>query len=535
MFVKKGKNMFDIIQTVKERFDSLLKEASRLEAGKSRLDIHALERDTGCAMLFNFIYKDVLMFVPEFDKWYSWQGNYWKVISKPHAAFFVQGLVNNLFEKRIECLEKAQKYHFKIGDKGKADLEGRFIEKLKHQCISRLQSAKAKFNVLEECTIDQNPETSLVVSAEKLDQKPYLIAVKNGVIDLKANDEKLREGRQDDYLTVCAPVEYKKDAKCNRFQKMILEIFNEKTENQTAIPEISLYFQRLIGMSLVGKVLEKVCVILYGPEGNSGKTTTFEILRKILGDYVSPFPVGLILGGKNNNPNGAEPAKMDLKGRRIVWASEPAEGQRFDDGDFKLLTGGDTIPGRYPYQKEIFTFEPTHTPFMLSNNKPYANAFDSSMWDRIRLIHCPSEFVKNPDPSKPNQKKADPDLKDYILENEASGVLNWCIEGYTQFKVHQGSDAPKCIETAMKDYRNEEDCSYQFKEQCLVEEEGNIIFGSEMYARFKAWYEEEYGNRNVPSNSRFGKLIKRHITKFDRGKSNRVRYHNYAFRKATNL
>ncbi len=45
------------------------------------------------------------------------------------------------------------------------------------------------------------------------------------------------------------------------------------------------YLQRALGYSLTGSSAEKVVFLLWGPQGNNGKSTLLDIVRILVGDY----------------------------------------------------------------------------------------------------------------------------------------------------------------------------------------------------------------------------------------------------------
>src|SRR5262245_14178563 len=63
------------------------------------------------------------------------------------------------------------------------------------------------------------------VKRSDFDTQPHLLNVLNGTLDFKA--KVLREHRPEDKLMNCAPIEYREDAECPRFQHFLREITGE--------------------------------------------------------------------------------------------------------------------------------------------------------------------------------------------------------------------------------------------------------------------------------------------------------------------
>ena len=490
-----GMNENDAVQ---ERFDAILEQAKHGTMGQTTLDRCAKQNDMGIATLFNYLYKDEIVHVTDLDKWFKWNGVYWESIEYGDLIRALQ-TVGLLLAARIDDVVFAKDGDLKEKKTDEAKSKEHLIVKLE-AALAKTQTANGIKNVIS-VSDGTTAVPPLALKSTTLDTDPYILCVQNGVIELKSGE--MREARRDDHCTFCAPVEWQGlDAPRPKWEATVKEILGGNDDAYH-------YFQRLMGMAIVGKVLEKNFLLLFGEEGDSGKTTIFEILFGVLGGYAAPMPVELLLdSGMPTNPNAPTPAIMDLRGKRICWASEPADNRRFSVDRIKLMSGGDTLTARSPYGKENITFSPSHTLFMLSNNEPHASASDSAFWKRLRQIDCPFEFVENP--TKLNQKKVDRTLKDTILKEEASGVLAWLVQGFIEYNSGGGSNPPECIMKATADYREREDKILMFKKDCIVEKQGEEISGQDLYDKFKKWHEKLFGR--APSIQWFGKEAKRHFT-----------------------
>src|SRR5699024_12721739 len=67
---------------------------------------------------------------------------------------------------------------------------------------------------------------------------------------------------------------------------------------------------------------------------------------------------------------GPTPDNAKLVGARVVTTTEPNEGDRFDEGLVKQITGGDKISARFLNQN-VFEYPPQFKIFMATNHKPY--------------------------------------------------------------------------------------------------------------------------------------------------------------------
>lgn len=468
----------------------------------------ARARDKGNGLLFTALMRNKLVRVPERTSWLEWQGHYWKEIYDQRA----DALVERVAEEYAKAQGEEQALHSQAvadDDKEKAARHKKAADAL-GASIWNLHSTAGVRNCLTFALGNDDP---LLVSDDKLDADPYLLACENGVVDLRTGER--RDGRPSDYTTRYCPCPWKGlNAPAPLWEQMVFEVFGENAD-------VAHYFHKLIGLAYCGKITEKIFVTLLGEDGDSGKTTLMETLYDVTSSYAAPMPVELLLDqGRPESPNSPTPAIMALKGLRLTWASEPGEDRRFSVERIKLMSGNDSLVGRYSYDKRMQIFEPSHTLFLLTNHKLHARANDTAFWKRLRLLDCPYSFVDNPRPGT-NERQKREGLKEEILRTEASGVLAWIVRGFMAYQA-EGLATPEAVRRATEKYRCEEDLAAEFIDACLEDSPGEEVFAGDLYAVFKAWFQGNYG-RNVPSISSFGKMAGQHL---DKAKASRKKYLN---------
>ena len=166
----------------------------------------------------------------------------------------------------------------------------------------------------------------MTVHPDQLDQEPWLLPVKNCVIDLRTGIA--RPGRPEDYLTMYAPTEWKGiDEPAPIWDNFLLTSLGG---NQ----EVVDFVLRALGYSITGLNIERVFLVLFGQHGQNGKGKLMEILHYVLGTLAGPIQTEMLLAQKfTKAADGPSPAVMALKGRRLSWASEPEEYQPFAAGE----------------------------------------------------------------------------------------------------------------------------------------------------------------------------------------------------------
>jgi P4 family phage/plasmid primase-like protien len=314
-----------------------------------------------------------------------------------------------------------------------------------------------------------NSDPKVVLRKEHLNANPYLLGVKNGVLDLKTSA--LRGGGRADLITKTAGVEFDVNATCPRWESFVDEVMGG---DQTLIA----YLQRLVGYGLTGEVTEHLFPFLYGG-GKNGKSTFIETLLFLMGDYALKAQAELTM--EDRRGGNAESIIAQLHGVRCVVGSEVDAGGKLAEGRLKNITGGDRMTGRALYGSP-FSFTPTHLLWGFGNHKPVISGTDLGVWRRLKLI----PFVV----TIPEEKR-DGRLGEK-LRAEGSGILNWALKGLRNWEeIGMERDEPTPVKEAVKAYRTAEDELGGFIDAALEEVVGFEMSGAEVYRAYKLWAEEE--------------------------------------------
>ena len=149
-----------------------------------------------------------------------------------------------------------------------------------------------------------------------------LLGVANGVIDLRTGE--FRPGQPTDYIRTAAPTEWKGiDAPCPRWEQFQSEMHDADCGNMD-------FMWRWRGYNITGQTNEHAMVIEWGEEGRNGKGTELETLKYILGDLTLSTDADAIMDIRDTDGNAPKPFVYQLRGKRLVWASETKEGRKLD-------------------------------------------------------------------------------------------------------------------------------------------------------------------------------------------------------------
>lgn len=307
-------------------------------------------------------------------------------------------------------------------------------------------------------------EPEVPILPDALDKDRWSLNVANGTLDLRTGI--LRPHRREDYHSKLAPVEYHPDAECPLWLST-LELVMEGR------PQLVGYLQRLMGYMLTGDTSENCLVVAYGI-GRNGKGTVFETFQALLGDYAKTAEFGTFVDKKQESVRND---LADLKGARMVLASEGKEGERLAEAFVKSATGGDTLKARFLYQ-EYFQFVPEFKLVLATNHKPAIRGTDEGIWSRIRLLPFENVIPKS---------QRDLKMKDK-LRGELPGILAWAVRGCLEWQQNGLQEPPEVVGATEK-YRGDQDRLRGFIEECCVLQSTAATPARELYAAYKEWAE----------------------------------------------
>jgi len=376
-------------------------------------------------------------------KWLVWDGTHWKT---DEGGALIHGKNLKTVRNIYDDLAKTNDYRERIE-----------IEKFAmiSESVRRRESAvKAAAWV-----------KGLNVTSEQLDSNPWLLNVRNGTLNVLTGE--FAGHRQEDMITKIANVDYDPQADCPLWKQFIREIMDYKTE-------VINFLQTASGWAVTGNTEEQTMFILFG-SGANGKTTFLNTILHILGDYGTATPTETFMR-KTGDQISNDIAR--LRGTRFVTTTEAEQGRRLSEPLIKKITGNDQMTARFLYG-EFFNFVPTFKIFMATNHKPVIKGTDYGIWRRIKLI---------PFTTRIPEERQDRRLEDK-LKAEASGILNWLLEGTARWK-REGLSTPAAVLNATNEYRGEMDVIGNFLKECCAVREGVTVRIGELFKAYAGWCDD---------------------------------------------
>lgn len=304
----------------------------------------------------------------EFDK----QSSLWRTVKKPDASIICH-LQREIDEARESILARKNRSENEDERKKLTELEKAYSQEYSCVCGGGYVSQIKNFLTTYLYDNDFN---------KKLDNHPYKLAFKNGMLDLKTLA--FRDGLlQDDYLTKTIPHNYIKkqdnDADVIDVRVALKKICNWNDAHLD-------YYLSCFGYAMTGDSnKEQMFWYFRGQTAENGKSSVLEALEKILPNYV-------IKGTNTFLDKGVELKKEvpTWKGKRIVWLNELSTKLKDEDivksicdgTDFKYNRNWATEAEKVPIDFKLF---------VVSNNSLNIKG-DAGIKRRFKLCQFNAQF-----------------------------------------------------------------------------------------------------------------------------------------------
>lgn len=236
--------------------------------------------------------------------------------------------------------------------------------------------------------------------------------------------------------------------------------------------ELIDYVQKTVGMAAIGRVYQEHIIIAYGG-GANGKSTFWNAVFRVLGSYAGKISADtLTMNCKHNT----RPEAAELKGKRLIIASEMEEGMRLNTAMVKQLCSTDEIQAEKKY-KDPFHFIPSHTLVLYTNHLPKVGATDDGIWRRLIVI---------PFNAKITGKSDIKNYADYLFEKAGPSIMTWIIQGaQAAIQANFHTVLPKVVEEAIEKYRESSDWLGQFIEARCDIDRSYFEKSGELYQQYR--------------------------------------------------
>lgn len=460
--------------TINKAISSLLEIDTLSDQQHLELESHG---DVKNAKAFAQVTRGFFIYVVTRGVWLRWQDSRWQLCEKEEHIAKAKEVCGSILA--------AAGYEFTLDqERGKKLIQ----EAIAAHNLPRI-TAMLKLAVSE-------PE--MATTDRELDSDPYLLGVRNGVVDLRSSQLLLNQPEL--LVTRYCNAAFEDDATCPRWTVFLDQVFEGDIETIESV-------QRLLGCTLLGLGTEEILIICYG-HGSNGKSVFSNVVHKILSGYAITAPPSL-LTVRRKDDTGPRNDLAALAGARYVSINETQAGERLDEQVVKILAGREPISARF-LNREFFEFDPTFTPWLRTNHKPVIFGEDDGIWRRLILIRFGRKFTDD---------EKDPYLEEKLLD-ESNGILMWMIEGARLYLESGIRQSPRML-AELSVYRKESDLLGEFLSDHTTTGPSFRANQSTIYKEYRDWT-ESCGVRALSKKSFTQRLAERG---YREGKSGNARYY----------
>lgn len=398
--------------------------------------------DQGNAEALAFLFGRNIRYCTDSDVWFKWNGHSWEPIH--------QGEIRQLATKTAQAQRLAWEA---VTDRD--DVRQKAIR------YYRAGENRSRMSATAAVAADQ---PGLRIKYSQFDSDPWKLGVMNGEIDLRTGE--FSPSNPLSYLTKCAGTEFYPQATCPRWEAFINEIFCGDLEMIEVV-------QRALGYGLTGSTEEQVMFMCVG-SGANGKSTLFNVVRRVMGDYSKMTPFSTFNAASRSEQTND---LASLAGARFVSIMESDEDAYLAEAKLKAATGGDPITCRF-LNKEFFSYTPQFKVWMSTNQLPGIKAMNHGNFRRQVILQFNATF---------DGSKRINGLED-ILMAERAGILNWMLAGLARWRDRKLSEGlPEVLEEARREYKEDMDIVGKWLEEYVekVDGEKEEINSTELFTHYQ--------------------------------------------------
>ncbi len=425
---------------------SLAEAVSGPRATASPVDVEATDGQLAQAVAAA-IGGTKLLYAADSETWYGWDGDRWAIDAEAargavQALLQRQGQATDAAERQRKIrawawkkltneqkLRAAKEWDGFVIDLETGDLvgpDGVRIEQLAVEVPAKAEETRTRNAVVAQ--LASNPRVK--IRTEALDSRPEVIATPGAYLHLSKNPEAAVTATTPDPtagVTKLMGAAYDPAATCPRWDKLLAD----------ALPSegVRRWLQKAYGQALFGLQEEHLVLVLEGQGGN-GKGGVVDVLTAVFGDYAATLQTSVFtLAGMNNHSTDV----MPLRGARFATADEVPP-QQLNVDRVKKFSGGGRGSARLCGQDQT-EWDLSHTLCLMTNNRlQWPPSAMQAMRRRLRVARFEVAF------GEPGHPPIISGLAAAIVAEEASGVLNWLLEGWAMYVTEGLAEVPAEIE-----------------------------------------------------------------------------------------
>lgn len=290
----------------------------------------------------------------------------------------------------------------------------------------------------------------------------HFINLKNGALVHHNGVFVLKNHAREQYATNQIPWVFDPNARCDRWDKFLHEIFESDPDQSD---KIMLVYQ-IIGYCMLSFCPFEKFLLMVG-NGANGKSVILEIIKELVGVQ----NVASVQPGEFENRF----QRGHLHGKLVNLVTEIAEGTQIADAQLKAITSGELTTAEHKGQPP-FEFEAFATCIFATNHMPSTRDFSDALFRRAIILKFNRVF---------REEEQDKFLKQRLLA-EIPGILYRSIRALEDVFTF-GFSEPASSKRAKEEWRVESDQAAQFFEECCIRASGKTIESARLYEQYVEW------------------------------------------------
>jgi P4 family phage/plasmid primase-like protien len=375
--------------------------------------------DHGLAEIAHHLLKDVIKCDERCQTFYYFDKalTAWRCGKKEDLRIYISHALEDSLHDVVAHLECSGSCEFTLGSQEGPVISSTLLkERAEQLALLKKQRALRVIKYLQKNSGMTNIVTAaaplFIDTAFKLDQIPYLLGVKNGVVDLRTGE--LRECKPEDGIYRILDIEYDPQASIQLMQDTVMTIMADD-------PVMTEYLQKVLGYGVTGEVSEEAAFVFTSNTGRAGRGVITQLLMNIMGPFYTEMNPALIVNRPVSNMN-AEWGK--LVGSRVAVFNGVNSDEKLNTNKLQLISGSDCISVKPD------PIIPRHLCIIVTNSMPQLTKVTPDIQQRLICIKFPVTFVDLASGEQPTKTKRhrDNQLKARLAADK-QGVLRWLVEG----------------------------------------------------------------------------------------------------------
>ncbi len=317
------------------------------------------------------------------------------------------------------------------------------------------------------------------VKREQFDSEPYIINVKNGLINILNGG--FREHDLEYLSRVQLPVKYNPSAKCRNFLRFLKEVMQDHDDRRLILKEFASCLLRSSNFQLA---------YMHVGKGANGKSTQFKVMEALFGKQnISHESIHNLAWNRF--------AASMLDGKLANIHADISNNEISQTGILKQLVSGDAITVEKKHQHP-FTLESYAKLFFSCNELPQVYDSSDAWFRRWIIIEWKEQFMGD---------KADKNIVEKLTtEEELSGILNVLL-GIARELIRKGRlSNSKTTEQIRLEWQERADLIQAFISKNIEKDAGSYVTKEELYSRYVEWCNAH--NYAAKSQKSFGERLK---------------------------